>query len=421
MAHRLSTVRNADLIVVMDHGDIIECGTHYDLVKINGVYADLVHKQTIGTNSSGDVKEFEQEEIDTQRTLTHQDMNVEDLKRLASQKLVLDDIVDLDTYELKLKKDKEERKVMRKQKAPTWKVLQDMRPEWWIVLCGALTSVIAGGIFPIYAFMFSKVIVLLSDPSQIMNEGPFEGTNLYALIFVFLGLVAFIGFGGQNIALEVAGENYTKRLRAKVFRSYLQQEVGFFDDEDNNTGSLVSTLAVDARNVNEMVTRVWGDVIAMFSTICIGLIVAMIYSWTLTLIVLCFSPIIITTTAYERSVQKGFEDSTKKANAHSGKVAGEAIREIRTISSLNKQAFFEERYVKSSERPHRMAVKKAYMSSIAYSLNKAINIYTMAVAFYAGVRLIMNGMIDFSQMFTSMTVIMTSSESAGRSSTFLLT
>ncbi|CAO3703704.1 unnamed protein product [Rhizopus stolonifer] len=68
-----------------------------------------------------------------------------------------------------------------------------------------------------------------------------------------------------------------------------------------------------------------------------------------------------------------------------------------------------------------MAVKKAYMSSIAYSLNKAVNIYTMAVAFYAGVRLIMNGIIDFSQMFTSVTVIMTFSESAGRSSTFLST
>ncbi|CAO3703705.1 unnamed protein product [Rhizopus stolonifer] len=150
VAHPLSTVRNADLIVVMDHGDIIECGTHSDLVKTNGVYADLVYQQTIDTNNSDDLKEFEQEEADAQRTLVYQDMDVEDLKRLTPQKPVLGDNVDLDAYELKLKKDKEERKMMMKQKAPTWKVLQDMRPEWWIVICGALASVIAGGIFPIY-------------------------------------------------------------------------------------------------------------------------------------------------------------------------------------------------------------------------------------------------------------------------------
>ncbi|CAO3700018.1 unnamed protein product [Rhizopus stolonifer] len=421
VAHRLSTVRNADLIVVMDHGDIIERGTHSDLVKQDGVYADLVRKQAIETNTNEDVKELELEELEVQRTITYDDLDGGDLKKIISEKYDLQDNAALDAYELKLKKDKEEKKLMKSQRAPMWKVVRDMRPEWWIVLLGALTSIIAGCIFPAYALLFSHIIVLISEPGHVLSGGPLQGANLYAFIFVFLGVLAFIGFGGQNMALEIAGENYTMRLRAKVFGSYLKQEIGFFDDEDNNTGSLVSTLAVDARNVNEMVTRVWGDLIAMFATIAFGLITAMIFSWALTLIILCFSPFIVCTTAYERNVQKGFEDSTKKANAHCGKVAGEAIREVKTVASLNKQAYFEERYAKSSERPHRLAIKKAYLSSIAYSISKAINIYTMAVAFYAGVRLIMDGMIDFQQMFTSMTVIMTTSESAGRSSTFIST
>ena len=45
VAHRLSTVKNADEIVVLDAGSVIERGTHLDLLEINGVYADMWERQ----------------------------------------------------------------------------------------------------------------------------------------------------------------------------------------------------------------------------------------------------------------------------------------------------------------------------------------------------------------------------------------
>jgi ATP-binding cassette subfamily B protein len=45
IAHRLSTVRNADRILVFDHGNIIEDGNHENLMKGNGVYAELYRTQ----------------------------------------------------------------------------------------------------------------------------------------------------------------------------------------------------------------------------------------------------------------------------------------------------------------------------------------------------------------------------------------
>ena len=45
IAHRLSTVRNADLILCVDHGDIVEQGTHEELLARNGFYAKIYNSQ----------------------------------------------------------------------------------------------------------------------------------------------------------------------------------------------------------------------------------------------------------------------------------------------------------------------------------------------------------------------------------------
>lgn len=47
VSHRISAVQDADLILVLDEGNITERGTHEDLIQGNGLYASLYHKQLL--------------------------------------------------------------------------------------------------------------------------------------------------------------------------------------------------------------------------------------------------------------------------------------------------------------------------------------------------------------------------------------
>jgi ATP-binding cassette subfamily B protein len=49
IAHRLSTLRNADRLIVLDNGEIVEMGTHSELMEKQGEFYKLVETQSHAT------------------------------------------------------------------------------------------------------------------------------------------------------------------------------------------------------------------------------------------------------------------------------------------------------------------------------------------------------------------------------------
>ena len=47
ISHRISTIKNANNIIVLDHGEIKEEGTHNELISMRGIYNDIYQKQLL--------------------------------------------------------------------------------------------------------------------------------------------------------------------------------------------------------------------------------------------------------------------------------------------------------------------------------------------------------------------------------------
>ena len=66
------------------------------------------------------------------------------------------------------------------------------------------------------------------------------------MFILFVGVVVGLAMFLQVAMFTVAGEHLTMRMRKMAFAAMLKQEMGWFDQPNNNTGALCSRLSADA-------------------------------------------------------------------------------------------------------------------------------------------------------------------------------
>ncbi|CAF4894053.1 unnamed protein product [Rotaria sp. Silwood1] len=236
ITHRLSTIRNADKIVVIKNGKIIEEGNHEALMHMQGAYYDLVEAQKLNMN------EEDNEQLEFQKVTTIIRPNQTDNEHLDERKISNSAIVnhnslvyypvDEVTRSVKVYEDfQETNKAIKKEKKinPTLAMLIMNKPEWLLIVIGCVACICNGGVVPGLGIVLSKLIA--------------------------------------SVLFAWSGESLTKQIRAKTFRSILRQDVAFIDDPKNNTGALCARLATEASAVQSAIGVRMGNILQNITTL----------------------------------------------------------------------------------------------------------------------------------------------------------
>lgn len=118
----------------------------------------------------------------------------------------------------------------------------------------------------------------------------------------------------------LSGEYLTRRLQSKAFEAMLKQEIGWFDEPKNSTGALTTRLATDASSVQGATGSRLGVQLQTIGGIGIGIVLAFIYGWKLTLVVLAFVPFLIFAGIGRSKLMSGFSSTAKEGIVNGGKV-----------------------------------------------------------------------------------------------------
>ncbi|KAK6785819.1 hypothetical protein RDI58_014344 [Solanum bulbocastanum] len=322
VAHRLTTVRNADMIAVIHRGKVVEKGTHGELLKDpEGAYSQLIRLQEVNNEteksglderdsidkSMGSGRQSSQR-ISLMRSISRSSSGVGNSSR-RSLSISLGLATGLGVPET-ANTDTEtgiQEVAGKRLEVPIRRLAYLNMPEIPVMIFGTVAAIINGAILPIFGILLSSVIKTFYEPPHELRKD----SRFWALMFVVLGAVTLIAFPARTYLFSIAGCKLIRRIRSMCFEKVVRMEVGWFDESEHSTGIIGARLSADAAAVRGLVGDALAQMVQDTATSIVGLAIAFEASWQLALIVLVMLPLIGLNGYIQIKFMKGFSANAK--------------------------------------------------------------------------------------------------------------
>ncbi|XP_057867002.2 ABC transporter B family member 19 isoform X2 [Cryptomeria japonica] len=389
IAHRLSTIRNVNTIAVVQQGRIVEMGSHQELIAKGeaGNYASLVRLQEIAMVKGGTI--VSPKEDKSRSSISDSVKGTERLSNVFSKENTTRDLAPDEMGH-------------QSQGSNFYRLWKISLSEWKYAIPGFMGSVLSGFLLPIFSMMISQIARLYyySDYDLMGRR-----IAMYALIFAGVGIASFGIHILQHYFLGVMGENLTKWVRIQMFQVILRNEIGWFDQEENNSSQVVSRLASDSFTVRSAIVERVSILIQNTTTLLTIFTLCFIMQWRIAFVVLATFPLLVLAAFAENLAMKGFVGDIAKAHSRATMVAGEAVSNIRTVAAFNAEQKVLNSFHDKLRSVENQILARAQISGFIYGLSQMCMYSSYALALWYGSQLIKDNITDFGNVIRIFVVV----------------
>ncbi|KAK2641571.1 hypothetical protein Ddye_023334 [Dipteronia dyeriana] len=415
VAHRLTTIRNADIIAVVHKGKLVEQGNHEELIKDpEGAYSQLVRLQEgakAGENAR--VTNADKPELNSyimaksgSRGLSMRSGSGGS-SRSSRQSFGLLSIgvpgtvnfFETEAAGADQEKTTTERMteidIEKRNKVSMRRLAYLNKPELPILLIGSIAAMIHGVMFPLFGLLISTAIkIFYYPPDKLKQESEF-----WSLVFVGLGFSTLLAVPCQNYFFGMAGGKLIQRIRSLTFDKVVHQQISWFDDPANSSGAVGARLSTDASTIKSVVGDALALIVQNISTIVTGLLIAFTANWILALVILAVSPLMVLQGNLQAKFLKGFSADAKLMYEEASQVATDAVGNMRTVASFCAEKKMMDLYHNKCEGPMKQGVRRGLVSGAGFGFSFFVLYCTNAFTFYIGSLLVKDGKATAAEVF----------------------
>ncbi|KAH7562562.1 hypothetical protein BM1_02082 [Bipolaris maydis] len=400
IAHRLSTIRAASKIVVMKKGDILEQGTHEELLELNGSYADMVRLQTVKAEDGPSSSRASLESRDAD-TLSDEKQA---LKAPEADSTPVHDSSSPDSAET-LKGAVVEGSI-RKTMLPL------IRPYTLLILLAFFAALIVGGQYCGSGLLFGNIMGLMSpcnDPDYIRSRG-----ELLSGLWFMLACIAFLANFTSWAAFGLLSERLIYKVRNLTLQTLLHQPLQWHESEARNPSMLLEYITKDGNSLAGFSGSIVGTLFSVVVNFVAAIVLSHIIAWRIAIVCLVVVPLLLGAGYMQLRAIGRF--AVKHAGAFSSSIGVtiEAISNIKTVHALSIEDEILQTYRRSLKAPRKEMVTQSFKTNVWLAVANSCGSFIYAFAYWWGSKNIIEGRYTQTQFFIILIAMLVSAQLWGQ-------